>query len=74
MKNLRNEEDYIKKRAFNAYFRRFGKFAYVPSQTVEFIEDKGKDYIILSNVNGTLATYRIREDGSLKFQKRSPFS
>jgi len=63
----------MKRRAFNAYFKRFGKYADQPSQIVEFIEDNGKDYIVLSNVNGTLATYRIRNDGSLKFLKRNPF-
>ena len=71
---MRNEEYDMKRRAFNAYFRRFGKYADQLSQIVEFIEDNGKECINLSNVNGTLATYRIRADGSLKFLKRNPFS
>jgi len=32
----------------------------------------GKDYVVLRNVNGVLAVYRIRNDGMLKRLRRWP--
>ena len=60
----------IEKRAFRAYFKRFGKKADQPSQTVEYFEsdDGKKQYLSLSNCNGELAIYRILEDGRLRFE------
>ena len=46
---MNNDEYDIKRRAFIAYFKRFGENALIPSQTVDFIEENGKDYIVLSN-------------------------
>ena len=46
-------------RLFRAYFRRFGEYAMQPSQQPECVTHEGKDYVILSNVNGILAVYRI---------------
>jgi hypothetical protein len=57
----------VESRAFRAYFRRFGKDALMPSQNVDIISDKGKDYIVLSNSYRNLAVYRVFEDGSLKW-------
>jgi len=59
----------IEQRIFRAYYRRFGKNADHPSQIVEYFEKDGLSYATLSNVNGDLATYRIKEDGSLKYMK-----
>lgn len=39
---------------------------------VEEIEHEGKRYVRLSNVNGVLATYRIRTYGALKSLIRWP--
>lgn len=59
--------DEIEDRIFRAYFRRFGKYAYMPSGSIEYIEIEGNAYAVLSNVNGILAVYRINNDGSLRF-------
>jgi hypothetical protein len=59
--------DEVESRLFRAYFRRFGKMAYAPSRDLEFFEENGKSYVRLSNVNGTLAVYEIKEDGSLRY-------
>jgi len=66
------DEDDIKRRAFKAYFKRFGECADQPSSDVGFFEIAGKDYVVLSNVNGILAVYRICNDGRLKFLKKYP--
>ena len=63
----------VETRAFKAYFRRFGKNAAIPGQTVDLYEQEGKDYIRLANVNGILAVYRIHDDGTLKFMKAKRF-
>ena len=67
---LDNFRHTIEERAFRAYFRRFGKNADAPSQHLEQFTKKDKDYIRLSNVNGTLAVYRILNDNGLKFIKK----
>jgi len=54
-------------RMFKAYFRRFGKNALQPFRDIDYVEYKGKSYGVLSNVNGILAVYRIKNDGALKF-------
>ncbi len=35
---------------------------------------EGKQYVVLENVNGILAVYRVRNDGMLKSLKRWPDS
>ena len=65
-------------RAFAAYFRQPHDFmgaAWSPPQPssgsgVE--EHKGKQYVVLHNVNGVLAVYRIRNNGYLKQLKKWP--
>lgn len=37
------------------------------------VEHDGKSYVVLRNVNGVLAVYRVRNDGVLKRLKRWPF-
>ena len=61
-------------RAISAYFRfSDGSIPIQPSQgdsgEVEF---KGMQYVRLSSVNGTIAVYRVRNDGQLKRLKRWP--
>ena len=56
----------IKGRIFRAYYRKFGKDASIPSSTIEHCIHEGKEYAILSNVNGILAVYRIMSDETLK--------
>lgn len=51
----------LEDRIFQAYFRRYGKNAMQPSRDIDWIEYKGKDYAVLSNVSGILAVYRYDE-------------
>lgn len=51
--------DSIEGRAFNAYFRKFGKDAMQPSQDVEIYEENNETFVELSNVNGTLAVFKV---------------
>jgi hypothetical protein len=58
-------------RALSAYFRSSGQTASQP-QAPETLEHEGRQYVVLSNVNGILAVYRIKPDGFLKGLKRWP--
>jgi len=57
-------------RAFAAYFRA-GNIDQ-PANTSGIVEHDGKQYVVLENVNGILAVYRIRPDGQLKRLRRWP--
>ena len=67
------EEDYVR-RAIAAFLRNAGpnELVPMPANTSSVQEHKGKFYVELHNVNGTLAVYRIRNDGVLKRMKRWP--
>ena len=61
------------RRAFAAYFRTGGNEQ--PSQeSSEAITHEGLQYVVLRNVSGLLAVYRVRNDGMLKRLKRWPHS
>jgi hypothetical protein len=61
------------RRAYAAYFRRNGSRATVPSSTDSAVEEvDGKSYVVLRNLSGTLAVYRVKVDGQLKFLVRWP--
>jgi hypothetical protein len=60
----------LTRRALAAYFRGGGTDQ--PAGGGNVIEHDGKLYVVLSNVNGTLAVYRVRTDGMLKGLKRWP--
>ncbi|AXE23516.1 hypothetical protein C0216_08615 [Streptomyces globosus] len=59
----------IESRALAAYFR---SGADAQPTDPEVTEHDGRTYVVLSNVNGTLAVYRERTDGVLKRLKRWP--
>jgi len=65
-------------RAYSAYFRtikREGALAIQPSEGDSGqARHGGKSYVVLRNVNGVLAVYRVRNDGMLKRLKRWPAS
>jgi hypothetical protein len=63
------DEEYVR-RATAAWFRTGGYDH--PSNISEVEEHKGKFYVVLRNVNGVLAVYRIRNDEMLKRLKRWP--
>jgi hypothetical protein len=59
-------------RAFAAYFRVEGPTAPEPASSSGVAEADGKQYIVLRNINGVLAVYRIRTSGVLKRLTRWP--
>jgi hypothetical protein len=60
-----------KARALAAYFRS-GEGAVQPGEPVLMEDDEGKRYVVLSNEDGILAVYRVRNDDMLKRLKRWP--
>lgn len=61
-------------RAMAAYFRHYpGASMNQPDSTASGeTEHDGKQYVVLRNVDGVLAVYRVRQDGMLKRLKRWP--
>ncbi len=57
------------RRALTAWFRSGGIDQPTPPQTHTL---EGKSYVVLTNVNGVLAVYRVKTDGVLKRLKRYP--
>jgi hypothetical protein len=69
---MNDDDEDLVRRAYAAYFRG-GQYHDQPSSsasTVEVVDDKF--YVVLRNVNGVLAVYRVRNDGILKGLKRWP--
>jgi hypothetical protein len=64
-------DDYLN-RAITAYYRFGGEFLQQPANTSGVTEHNGKQYVVLKNVNGVLAVYRITNTGQLKRLKRWP--
>ena len=62
--------DEMVKRATAAWFRSGGNDQ--PAHTSGVREYGGKKYVVLDNINGVLAVYRIKNDGILKRMKRWP--
>jgi len=60
----------MRRRAFAAWFRTGGTDQ--PDGHSGCVERDGKHYVVLFNVNGILAVYRIRNDGNLKRLRRWP--
>ena len=71
IKDMQFDEEDVLRRAFAAWFRRGANVA-IPANTSSVAEHEGKFYVELHNVNGTLAVYRIRNDGMLKKLRRWP--
>lgn len=63
------DED-LTRRALAAYFRTGGTDQ--PAGGGDVVEHDGKRYVVLSNVKGTLAVYRVRTSGALKALRRWP--
>ena len=55
----------LEDRIFRAYFRNYPD-GQAPGKDIEYISYRGYDYAVLTNVNGILAVYRIKDDKSLK--------
>ncbi len=64
------DEQDVTRRAFAAYFQSGGIDK--PANSSGVVEYNGKAYVVLENVNGILAVYRIRNDGMLKRLRRWP--
>jgi hypothetical protein len=70
-----DSEDALLNRAFAAQARaaaRAGGAPLQPSKDSGVTVVNGKQYVVLRNVNGILAVYRVRTDGVLKSLKRWP--
>ena len=71
-----SDERYVQ-RAMAAYWRSATRAgAYSPDMPANYSDvheaSNGKRYVVLRNINGILAVYRIRTDGNLKDLKRWP--
>jgi hypothetical protein len=68
--------DDLTRRAFAAYFRTAAQDGPAavdqPANTSGPVEHQGKTYVVLENVRGTLAVYRVRTSGQLKRLRRWP--
>ncbi len=65
--------DELTSRAFAAYFRSESGIVDQPSAADSGpMELDGKGYVVLRNVNGILAVYRVRPSGALKRLRRWP--
>lgn len=74
MKVLGEDSD-LTRRALAAYWKAGKENPRLdqPENGASHLEDnEGRRYVVLSNVNGTLAVYRLRNDGQLKRLKRWP--
>lgn len=71
VQNPNQDDDSLISRAFSAYFRGHQNRG-IPSNNSEVREIKKKRYVVLENINGILAVYRVRNDGKLKGLKRWP--
>ena len=60
----------LERRALAAYFRNGGTDQ--PLGGADVVEHEGKRYVVLSNLKGTLAVYRVRNNGMLKGMRRPP--
>lgn len=68
---MMSDLDDLTKRAFAAYFRAGNDIQ--PNSGSSGVETVNKlDYVVLRNVNGILAVYRVRNDGKLKGLKKWP--
>ncbi len=63
-------ESPIVRRAFAAYFRAGGVDQ--PANDSREVEHGAHRYVVLRNVSGTLAVYRVRNDGMLRRMRRWP--
>ena len=59
-------------RAMAAYFRTESGTAQQPANNSDVYTLEQKRYVVLRNINGPLAVYRIRNDGILRRMRRWP--
>jgi hypothetical protein len=61
-------------RTFAAYFRynRIGTMIDQPANSSREVDYRGRQYVVLHNVRGILAVYRVRTSGALKRLRRWP--
>jgi hypothetical protein len=66
--------DKLTQRAFAAYFRHppAGAILDQPDSASGPVDWQGKTYVVLFNINGVLAVYRVRTSGALKRLVRWP--
>jgi hypothetical protein len=63
--------DELHRRALAAYFKMGGQDQ--PNAAMSGVATvKGLKYVVLQNIRGTLAVYRVKNDGALRRMKRWP--
>lgn len=65
----------IVSRAFAAYFSRAAREGWIadqPSNYSDLHKVDDREYVVLENVSGILAVYRVRPNGRLKYLRRIP--
>lgn len=67
---LHDLDEHFTRRAFAAWFRSGGTDQ--PGAGSGVVDHEDKHYVVLRNVNGVLAVYRIRTSGQLKRLRRWP--
>jgi hypothetical protein len=70
-------DDDLGRRALAAYYRQpqdFPGAVWNPPHpsSPDVVEHNGRQYVVLHNVNGTLAVYRVRNTGQLRRLRRWP--
>jgi hypothetical protein len=63
----KTEEKNLEERLIKAYFRKFGKDADYPSQTIDYFSHDSINYAVLSNSNYNLAVYKLFENGNFRY-------
>jgi hypothetical protein len=66
------DDDDLTRRALGAYFRYATDRPDQPSSASGVVEHDGRRYVVLHNVTGVLAVFRVRRDGMLKRLRRWP--
>jgi len=69
------DDEPLIRRAIAAWYRAPGSHSHgtvLPSNSSYLCEIDGKQYVVLNNVNGVLAVYRVRNNGFLKGLRRWP--
>lgn len=67
-------EDWLLRRAFTAWFKAGGPYTDQPSNMSTVEAHASHWYVVLRNVRGTMAVYRVKNDGMLKRLRRWPSS
>jgi hypothetical protein len=68
------DDEALTRRAFRAYFQRFGEYADQPGNRSGYVQgENGRSYVVLVNgIWDVLAVYSVRAGEKLRFMRRWP--